>query len=157
MAQSLIGASPFEQQLYDHFVSHVEAEVGSLQAYERLAESTQSEAFRYLARLILDDERRHHRMLQDLADSIRSSTEMDTREPDVPYLDLYKDREAILEATKTLMAVEDADDKELKALAKQVRDFKDTTLWDLIIEILKADNAKHRLILKFIQDHARRI
>lgn len=156
MAETLIGASVFEQELYDHLTSHVEDEVEALQLYESLAERSESEAFTYLAKLILDDERRHHQMLADLAESIRASSEMSQEDRPIPYLDLHKDREAILAATEALLAVEEEDERELKHLTKQLADFKDTTLWELVLEIMRADNAKHRMILKFVRKHAKR-
>lgn len=156
MSQTLSGASVFEQELYDHVSSHVDDEVDALRAYQALAESTQSKAFAFLAGMILEDERRHHRMLADLAETIRVSAELRGDPTPIPFLDLRKDREAILTATEELLAVEKADEKELKALAKEIKDFKDTTLWELMLEIMRADNAKHRMILKFIRDHAKR-
>lgn len=155
MAQTLIGASVFEQQLYDHVSAHVDNEMESLQAYQRLAESTESQAFAFLAHMILRDERRHHEMLQDLAKTIQVSAEMSHESTPIPYLDLYKDWQSILDATEQLLSVEKEDQKELKRLARELKDFKDTTLWDLMLGIMEADNAKHRMILKFIRDHAR--
>ncbi|MGV3758361.1 MAG: hypothetical protein ACO1PW_02305 [Actinomycetota bacterium] len=156
MSQTLVGASVFEQELYDHLSSHVDDEVEALRAYQALAESTESKAFAYLAGMILEDERRHHRMLADLAETVRVSAELRGDPTPIPFLDLHKDREAILAATEELFAVEKADEKELKALAKQLKDFKDTTLWELMLEIMRADNLKHRLILKFVREHAKR-
>ena len=52
--------------------------------------------------------------------------------------------------------VEKTDKRGRKRLAYEVKDFKDTTLWELMLEIMRADNAKHRMILKFIRDHAKR-
>lgn len=155
MTQTLIGASVFEQELYDHVSAHVDDELESLQAYERLAGSTDSQAFAFLAQLILRDERRHHQMLQDLAKTIQVSAELSRETAPIPYLDLYKDWQAILAATEQLLAVEEEDEKELKRLAREITDFKDTTLWALMLRIMDADNAKHRMILKFIRDHAR--
>jgi len=153
--QTLVGASVFEQELYDHLTSHAEGESDALRRYQELAGTTSSKAFRYLAELILEDERRHHRMLEALAETVRVSAELRGDEPPIPYLDLHKDREAILEATEQLLAIEKEDERELKRLAREMRDFKDTTLWELVLEIMRADNAKHRKILKFIKHHAK--
>lgn len=154
--QTLVGASVFEQELYDHLTSHAEGESDALRRYQELAGTTSSKAFRYLAELILEDERRHHRMLEALAETVRVSAELRGDEPPIPYLDLHKDREQILELTDELLAIEKEDERELKRLTKELKDFKDTTLWSLVLEVMRADNAKHRMILKFIRDHARR-
>lgn len=155
MSDTIVGASVFEQRLYDHVAAHVDGEREVLEAYQQVAERSGSEAFAFLARLILEDERRHHQMLADLAQTIRASAELSAEPTPVPFLDLHKDREAILEATEGLLAIEKQDDRELTALAREVRDLKDTTLWHLMLEIMRADNAKHRSILEFVRTHAR--
>lgn len=156
MTQSLIGASVFDQHLYDHVSQHVTGEVEALKEYEALAGSTESKAFAYAAGLILADERRHHEMLTELEETIRSSAELRTAPPPIPDLDLHKDREAIVELSQKLLEIEKRDRQELKSLRKELRDYKDTTLWELVLAILDADNAKHRMILKFVRDHAKR-
>ncbi|MFP3906766.1 MAG: hypothetical protein ACLFWR_07020 [Acidimicrobiales bacterium] len=157
MSEPLAGASVFDKRLYDHVSSHVVNEVGALKEYEALAASTESNAFRFLAQMILEDERKHHRLLADLAQTIKATSEWSPREPTpLPFLDLHKDREAILAATEKLIAIEKEDQEELKKLAKEVKDLKDTTVWDLVLKIMEADNAKHQMILKFVRDHAKR-
>lgn len=157
MRDTISGASVWEQELYDHLSSHAEAELETLKAYEELASSTRSKAFRYLAGLILDDERRHHKMLNELAQSIRTSAELSGEPTPIPRLDLHHDREQILAATERFLAVEEEDNRELKRLSKELKDVRDTTLWQLVLELIKADNEKHRRILSFIRDrgHAR--
>jgi hypothetical protein len=152
---TIVGASPFEQELYDHVTGHVEDEREVLQAYEELAATTDSAAFRYAAELILAEERRHHQMLADLALTVRRSAELSPDPGPIPFLDLHKDRDAILAATERLLAVEDQDRKDLKRLAKELEPFEDTTLWALLVELMRADNEKHRTILKFVRKHTR--
>ena len=153
----IVGASVGEQRLYDHLLAHIDGEVEALQAYEALAESTDSPSFAYVARLILDDERRHHQLLRDLAETIRIDASLTNEPTPIPELGLYRsDRQAIVDATRRLLAIEREDDRALQRLAKELRDFKDTTLWQLVIRILQADNAKHRTILEFIEHNARR-
>lgn len=155
MSDTIVGASVWEQEIYDHLSSHVDNELEVLEAYERLASTTQSEAFRYLAKLILDDERRHHEFLSQLADTVRISAEL-TREPSpIPSIDFGADREAILSATDKFLAVEKADNRELRRLSKELRDVRDTTLWVLVLDLIRADNEKHRRILRFIRDRAK--
>ena len=70
------GASVWEQQLYDHVTTHGRNEGEILAAYEQLANDTESPAFAFLAQLILDDERRHHQLLDALATTIRTTAEL---------------------------------------------------------------------------------
>ena len=155
MSNNISGASVWEQQLYDHLSSHVDGELETLKAYEQLASSTDSEAFRYLAGLILDDERRHHKILNELAQSIRTSAELSKEPVPIPRLDFHHDRERILALTEQFLAVEEADNRELKRLAKELKDVRDTTLWQLVLDLIRADNEKHRRILGFIRDRAK--
>jgi len=147
--------SVWERELYNHIVGHIENEKGILQAYERLASDTDSPAFSYLARLILDDERRHHQMLRDLAETISTTASLSGAPIPIPDLGtLPADREKILSQTKFLLAAEEEDNRNLKRLAKELRDVQDTTMWQLIVRLIAHDNDKHRLILRFIRDRA---
>lgn len=156
MTDTIIGASPIQQKLYDHLSRHVEDEREVLLAYEALAGSTESEAFKYMASLILEDERRHHQVLADLAKAVRSSAELSRDPSPIPYLDIYKDRESIIAATDRLLKVEDEDRRQLKALAKELEGFEDTTLWSLMVKLMQADNDKHRMILRLVRKNARK-
>lgn len=152
----IVGASVLEQELYDHVTAHGKNEGQILEAYQQLASSTESPAFAYLARLILDDERRHHRMLDDLAETIRTSAELTGEPTPIPALgSISGDREEILAQTERFLAYEQNDNRELERLAKELKDVRDTTLWQLIVRIMQQDNEKHRRILEFIRERVR--
>lgn len=155
MADTIIGASAWEQEIYDHLQGHVEHELAVLQAYQQLADTTESEAFRYLANLILDDERRHHEFLRNLAETVRLSAEFSREPTPVPAIDFGAERAAILKATDDFLAVEKADDREIRRISKKLRDVSETTLWVLVLDLIRADNEKHRRILEFIRDRAK--
>jgi rubrerythrin len=153
---SIPGASVWEQQLYDHLIEHVQGEWEILRDYERLADETDSPAFAYLARLILDDERRHHKILSDLAETIRTSATLSGEPTPIPDLGLFRaDREKILAETERFLLAEEEDNRHLKRLAKEMSDVRNTTVWQLIIHLIQQDNEKHRHILRFIRDRAR--
>ncbi|HXQ18809.1 MAG TPA: hypothetical protein VN781_04200 [Acidimicrobiales bacterium] len=151
------GASPWEQDLWTHLSSHVEAERGLLESYSAVAERSPSKAFAYLVRLLIEDEIRHHRLFGELARSLRTEAELRGEDPEVPYLDFVQvDRTAILDATKELLASELQDAKELKRLQRELRVVKDTSLWSLLVDLMERDTAKHVAILRFVRKHARR-
>jgi hypothetical protein len=156
MSTSIIGASVWEQEVFDHVTRHVASEGALLSEYQQLAEDESgSPAFRYLAGLIFADERRHHQLFNDLAESIRQLAELRLEDHPIPSLrGLRADRDRILETTERLLAAEKEDAKELKRLSKQLKDVRDTTLWGLLIELMQDDNAKHIKILQFIRDRA---
>jgi hypothetical protein len=152
----IAGASVWEQEIYDHVSGHIATEGAILDEYQRLAEDPAgAPAFRYLAGLILADERRHHQLFNDLAESIRQVAELGLDDEPIPSLQgLKADRERIMAATERLLSVERADAKELKHLAKDLKVVRDTTLWRLLLELMQDDTAKHIKILRFIRDRA---
>jgi hypothetical protein len=151
----IAGASVWEQELYDHVTAHGRNEGEVLEAYEELAASTDSPAFAYLARIILDDERRHHQLLNDLAETIRTTAELSGEPTPIPDLGLFKgDRQQILAQTEQFLALEEEDNKKLERLAKDLKDVRKTTAWQLVVQLMQHDNEKHRRILKFIRDRA---
>jgi hypothetical protein len=157
MAETLIGAAIWEQELYDHLTSHQEKERGLLDYYQQASASADSDAFRYLVSLIVDDEVRHHRAFADMAEALRADVELRPDKPKIPRLDHWgHQRELIVEITDKLLEQEHGDAKELRRLAKQLKDVKDTTLWHLLVELMEADTAKHIRILEFVKRHAGR-
>src|SRR5207249_723326 len=109
----------------------------------------------YLASWILEDEKRHHQTFADLASSIRQMVELSSEEGPIPNLHgLASDRDRVLATTERFLAVEREDGEELKRLAKQLKDVRDTTLWGLLVQLMQDDTEKHIRILEFIRDRA---
>jgi hypothetical protein len=105
--------------------------------------------------MILADERRHHQIFHDLAELIRQMAELRLEDEPIPSLHgLKSDRVRIMAVTERLLDAERADAKELKQLAKQLREVRDTTLWVLLLELMQDDTAKHIKILSFIRERA---
>jgi rubrerythrin len=153
----MIGASVWEEDLYDHLTSHIERERESLQAYAEAAAETDSKAFAYVVGLLNEDERRHHALFISLAESLRVEAELRTDEPSVPYLDLERtDTEKVRALTRQLLHDEENDARELKRLHRLLHDVKDTTLWDLIVELMRRDTDKHIAVLEFVLRHTDR-
>lgn len=155
--ESSAGASPADRHLYAHLTSHVETERGLLERYGAIAEKTQSQAFRYLVDLLIEDEIRHHRLFAQLAETLKDEALAGGRNPSVPYMDFDRaDSGAVLDATKELIDNEEHDARELKHLQRELRDVKDTSVWSLLVELMQRDTDKHIAILRFVQDHTRR-
>lgn len=156
MSTHIVGASVWEQEIYDFVTSHVATEGAILDEYQRLAEDPSgSSAFRYLAGLILADERRHHQLFNDLAESIRQGAELRHDDDPIPSLiGLRADRDRIMATTVQMIEAERADARELKELAKKLKAVRETTLWGLLVELMQDDTSKHIRILEFIRDRA---
>src|SRR5215212_678226 len=109
----IAGATTYEQELYDHLVKHIDSEMSILQAYDASAKESDSPAYAYLVRLILEDEKRHHQLLRDLAETIRTSAELSGEPTPIPDLAMFRaDRDRILDETARYLAFEEEDNRE---------------------------------------------
>lgn len=136
--------------------NHGQVEGEILDEYQRLADDAEiAPAFVYLARIILGDEIRHHRIFDDLAESMRQMAEESAHRSPIPSLrGFHTDRVRIQRLTERLLDVERRDERELKDLAKRLKDFDKVTLWGLLIELMLDDTRKHIKILRFIHDRS---
>ena len=152
-----VGSRDWELELYHHVANHGQTEGEILEEYQRLVDDDESPpAFTYLARIILDDEVRHHRLFDDLAETMRQIAEGSVERSPIPSLrGFHADRVHIQRLTAQLLEVERSDERELKDLAKRVKEFDKVTLWGLLVELMLDDTRKHIKILKFIQDRSK--
>ena len=152
-----VGSREWESDVYQHVANHSHIEGEILDEYQRLADDEEiPPAFAYLARIILDDEVRHHRIFDDLAENMRQMVEeSDDRSPIPSLRGFHTDRVRIQRLTERLLEVERSDERELKDLAKRLKEFDKVTLWGLLIELMLDDTRKHIKILKFIQDRSK--
>src|SRR5262245_24397432 len=161
MSTRLTGASVWEQDLYDHFRSHIDHEDELIAAYGELAASTTVPGFGYLGKLILADEQRHHQVFTDLAETLEvEAAELRADGSPVPPISVHglpeEERRRILASTDRFLAFERQDARDLERLAKSLEPVKDTTLWNLLVTLMRADTEKHIRILRFMRDRVRR-
>jgi hypothetical protein len=130
--------------------NHGAREGAALDAYKQaLEESSASEGVRYLIRLILDDEQRHHQVFAEMANALQSFVEEVPVEPSVPGLAPRRDP-ALLEVTRRLLALEKDDANELRQLRKSLRGAPKSMLHPLLVDLMRHDTAKHIAILEHI-------
>lgn len=149
--------SASDRVLIDHLMRHSAEEGEMLARYEALRDGVKSELARYLVDLILEDERRHHRVIDELARTIAwAGLGGDTAAPEVPALG-YHETEApeFVELTRQLLDRERQDRRELNRLRRELRDFSDTTAWTLLIDTMLLDTEKHMQLLRFVLQHVR--
>ena len=157
MTEQLVGASVWEQTLYDHLTNHEHDERELLVEYQQAAADSQSAAFRYLASLIVEDETRHHRLFRDMAESLRMDAEMQPGEPPVPRLGGWgPDPHRVAELSERLVTHEEIDLEVLRRIRKELDDLKDTTMWALLVKIMELDTLKHAEILNFVRRQAKK-
>jgi hypothetical protein len=149
------GLSVQERELFEHITNHLVSENALMEAYEDLASGTHAPYVGFLARIIAEDEARHHRFYEEWAESITSIATLQESADGVPFPTRDADPAALLARTDELLEFERQDIKELKQLEHKLKDVKDTTLWVLLIDIMRADTEKHIKILEFIREHAK--
>lgn len=147
------GASTTMRDLVELLARHGSDEGRLLDEYDRLGGRTSDPAARYLIDVIMQDERRHHRMLVEMATAMAWGT-LGGVETSVPPLSWHMDEE-LLAASRRLREQEDLDRHELQTLRKRLRPFEETTLWALIVDLMILDTQKHATILRFLERHSR--
>ena len=136
-------------QLLEH---HGAMEGEILESYREIAErSSAGEAVKFLVRLILADEERHHELFAKMANEIRSILWEVPVEPRLPAMSARPDAELLAE-TKRLLAFEKQDAKELRALRKSLAPASDYSMDPLMVELMLHDTAKHITILEYIEE-----
>ncbi|HET7652215.1 MAG TPA: hypothetical protein VFK42_04205 [Acidimicrobiales bacterium] len=136
------------------FQAHVREESQFLDEYEKLCESLTDPGTRFLVELILEDERRHHQLFERMSATALGEASGEEATPPPPQL-TPEDAARVLPPTERFLAAEKEDRHHLAELRKQLKPARDDTLWELIIELLELDTAKHVRILEYVRDRAR--
>jgi len=145
-----------EVSILGQFERHGQMEGAILESYRKVAErSSAGEGIRYLVRLILEDEERHHDLFAKMANEIRSILWEIPVEPRLPAIKTLSDPELLAE-TKRLLSFEKRDAKELRALRKSLKSSATYSLDPLMVELMLHDTAKHIAILEYIRAHLTR-
>ena len=95
------GLSVLELGLYRHLADHVSSEAELITSYRELAEAPATpEAARYLLRLVVEDEERHHRVMHEIATALGEGIVWKNDAETVPDLPHGKPDPALEEVTK---------------------------------------------------------
>jgi hypothetical protein len=148
------GLSVWEREIYDLLVDHVTQESEVVDEYDELLERSTGHV-RFLLKLIIEDELRHHELYQEWAKTFRSFGTFEEPVDGVPNIVEEAEPERLIAALEKLLALEKDDVRHLKDLEKQFKDFRRTTIWPLLTELMKSDTEKHIRILEFLLHHAR--
>lgn len=151
------GATDETREIVELLARHGDEEGALLARYQRFEHEASAPETRYLVRMILDDERRHHSTMAEIANALAWGLSRESPDPAVPDL-TYKDtgNRALTEETRQLLEAEELDRNELKRLQKRLRPFTDISLWGLLLELMLLDTEKHAQILRFILKHQSR-
>ncbi|MHB1519038.1 MAG: hypothetical protein ACYCVN_11835 [Acidimicrobiales bacterium] len=151
------GGSVESRELVELLARHGSEEGALLERYQRFINDAPTSDVRYLVQLIVDDERRHHRLLNELANAIAWGSSEWSPDPAMPTVASAAggdEGQVLLRETRAFLQSEKRDRIELKRLRKRLRAYADTTMWALVVDLMLLDTDKHIRILGFIADHA---
>lgn len=137
----------------DHLRRHLALEADALDDYESLCDSEDAHV-RYAARLLLDDEQRHHALLVSMLERVDADAAWNP-EPSIPWLRTPRDRRALSDAVSHLLRLERADLRAVRSLRRRLRAQRDTSLLWPLTDVLELDTRKHIRILKFLRRSSR--
>jgi rubrerythrin len=150
-----IALEPPPQSAVERFLTALESHVGeeaeAVEAYRRLGDQTPDPVVRFLLRLVVEDENRHHRVLERMVGSLRSSL---TWTPDLDGLPntspTSKPAPAeSIAAARAFVDLEHEESRELRRLAHEEQRL-GGGLYALLLEMMALDSEKHERIMRFI-------
>lgn len=146
--------SVWEQEIYHKLVQHADSEVSLIGSYRELADTPETpEPARFLIRLVIEDEERHHRLLRQIAIALGNGVAWRDEGDAVPHLAPGRSPPRLRRVTRQFLDAEREDGKQLRELRKALRPVRDTTLWPLLLGLMERDTEKHVMLLTFIADH----
>jgi len=133
------------------FDVHVRDERYVLSRYQELASSTTDPGTRFLLELIVEDERRHHALFEQLRASISGATPEDGPAVPAPPNPEPEHISELLAQTTRFLEIEHGDASGLRLLARDLKPRAHETLWRLLVELMLLDTEKHIRILTYLK------
>jgi rubrerythrin len=145
------GRSPFEQ-LVDAVETHVVQEADALAAYRLLAETTPDPVVAMLMRLVLEDEERHHGLMQRIAADLRDGLYWTHATETLPDARIHPEIEGPRPLTelRNLIHEEQEGVRQMQELARKSARINEG-LDSLLFEMMAIDSQKHERILRYVE------
>ena len=131
--------------------THTRAEEEALASYRHMAETSGDPAVKLVMRLVLEDEERHHSLLQQIVNRMRDALNWTTSPDALPVPEPTS-----AEANAEMLALAKQLVREEKDGAKKVRDIAKLEkhvnygLDSLLLEMMAADSEKHARLLQYV-------
>ena len=135
-------AGSFDARIASHLQRHLDAEQRALDDYEALANDSGNPSVRYLASLLLEDERRHHRVMTEMLNQFRTSLYLVERRPHVPWMLRQRDSQTA-SAVRRLRRIERRDLWDLRRLRHRLGFLRRDSLNGVLVNALILDTRKH--------------
>ncbi len=126
--------------------SHIEAEIQSIETYESTLKDCSNPQVRFLLKLVVEDEHRHHELFRHLAGMIKGASFSDQAEAWRPQ---SRASDQDIASRLALAAVEErVSAQQLTNLASKGVDL-DDGLFGILLELMAMDSQKHALVLSY--------
>src|SRR5512143_1771302 len=143
--------SEFDRKLGEHLSEHVTAEREMIELYDALGQDDHPYVA-FIARLIGDDEARHHRLFTEWIETIAALAELRDADDGIPHVDYQPVDLETVAMVERLLEFEQKDLGEAKKLRQELKSVRTSTLWGILVELVIADTKKHIKLLKFLRD-----
>ncbi len=134
---------------------HMEGEAQLLAEYAAVSGEYPNEFIRYIASMILDDERRHHKIIQGMINHLESGVDVDDGQHRIPFVTKVHDQRELKDRVRTLQRFERRDAFALWRLRRKLGKLGDSTLLGPLVDSLSQDTRKHRRLLRSIRKLAK--
>ena len=140
----------FSAEMIGHLQHHIDDEEDMLVAYGTLLRQSENPSVCYLLDLLLEDERRHHRILTEMINQFRSSEDAVDQQPHVPWMTPKPDPE-VKAATRRLRRSEQGDLRHLRSLRRRLKFLRRNSLNGVLVDSLILDTRKHIGYLRAVE------
>jgi bacterioferritin (cytochrome b1) len=139
------------ERLMNEFEAHENGEREFVQAYREIAEKTKNPLIRFLLRLIISDEEKHHAVTHAMASTLKGDLTWTKPEAAIRGLaDLRQEQGELLKLTEGFIKLEKQGMKEYKKLIKASEGYYGG-LFVLLLRSMIHDSEKHVEILEFLR------
>jgi len=129
---------------------HARAEAAALAEYEHLATASGDPVVAFVMRMILDDEERHHHLLNRMAASLRDALDGTQSPQALPTTPVSSEGSPELAAlARKLIDEEHGHVKQMRSLARSEKQIGEG-LDALLLEVMARDSEKHAWLLQFV-------
>jgi len=130
------------ERLLNHLEAHERSERDLLEDYRAAAEGLPDKGVRFVMGLILEDEERHHRLMNAMAQDVKSSLLWLGASPLPSITPTRESRDLLLTETVRFLEIEEQSADQLKELQKAVKNLH-AGLLEVIVAGMETDTHKH--------------
>ena len=139
------------EKLLSEFETHEGQEREFLTEYRKILDETKNPFIRFLLRLIVSDEEKHHAIVQAMVSTLKGDLTWTKPEEAIRGLyDLGKGNDRLFELTKDFIRLEKEGIKEYRKLIKTSKGYYHG-LFGLLFDSMVRDSEKHIAILEFLR------